>query len=256
MIKQDLHIITFIIFICFQLFVISPSIFANDKLDAIVIDAGHGGKDPGTIGDSGVKEKDITLSIALRLGGLIHQNFPDTRIIYTRKSDLFIDVKDRTELAINSNAKLFISIHVNHKKENETEKNGFEIYLLNQERFSEAVKITENSSYLMKSSQSVNNETDNYIFSSLVQTAFLKYGEYLSHYLELNLLNLSLLASRGIMQAGYWVLLTSMPSVLVETGYISDPNDEKYLSSEEGKTNISIGLFQGFSIYKSLYELQ
>jgi N-acetylmuramoyl-L-alanine amidase len=256
LIKRHLHIITQTIFIFFLLFVISPSIYANENLDAIVIDAGHGGKDPGTIGDDGLKEKDLTLSIALRLGGLIQQNFPDTRIIYTRKSDVFVDVKDRTELAIYSSAKLFISVHVNHKKENETEKNGFEIYLLNQERFPEAVKITENGSYFMKSSQSLNNETDNYIFSSLTQTAFLKYGEYISHYFEFNLLNLSLLASRGIMQAGYWVLLTSMPSVLVEIGYISDPNDEKYLSSEEGKTNISIALFQGFSMYKSIYESQ
>lgn len=229
--------------------------FAKNKLSVIVIDAGHGGKDPGTLGDSGIKEKDITLSIALKFGQLLQQNFPSLKIIYTRKSDEFIEVRDRTAIAHNNKADLFISIHVNHKKEEETEKNGFEIYLLNKERYPEAVAITENENAVLKFQQQNNNETDKYIFSALSQTGFLKFGEYLAQNVQFNLVDIPHLISRGVMQAGFWVLLASMPSILIETGYISDLNDEKLLSSSEGQTQIAKALFTGFSSYKQIYEM-
>jgi N-acetylmuramoyl-L-alanine amidase len=243
-------------FFLFSMFFLNNSLFlAKNKLEVIVIDAGHGGKDPGTISNSGIKEKIITLSIALKFGELIQQNFPSIKIIYTRKTDEFIEVRDRTAIANNNKANLFISIHVNHKKEEETEKNGFEIYLLNKERYPEAIAITEKENTVLKYQQENNNENDKYIFSALSQTGYLKFGEYLTHNIEFNLLDVQHLASRGAMQAGFWVLLASMPSILIETGYISDPNDEKLLSSFDGQSQIAKALLQGFSAYKLIYEM-
>ena len=229
--------------------------YSKGNLDVVVIDAGHGGKDPGTLGESGIKEKDITLPIALKLGDLIKQNFPNINVIYTRKTDIFIEVKDRTVIANNNKAKLFISIHVNHKKEDETEKNGFEIYLLNKDRFPEAVEITEKENSKLKFQSIDKSDVNNYIFSSLAETGYLRFAEFLSGNMMMNMLSLTGLNSRGIMQAGFWVLLASMPSILVETGYISDENDAKYLTSPSGQTNIAKALFQGFSIYKKYYEM-
>jgi N-acetylmuramoyl-L-alanine amidase len=230
-------------------------LYSKGNLDVVVIDAGHGGKDPGTLGDSGSKEKDITLPIALKLGEFIKQSYPNINVIYTRKTDVFIEVKDRTVIANNNKAKLFISIHVNHKKDFETEKNGFEIYMLNKDRYPEAVEITEKENSKLKYQSTDKSDVNSYIFSSLAETGYLRFAEYLSNYMMMNLVNLTSLSSRGIMQAGFWVLLASMPSILVETGYISDENDAKYLISPEGQTNIAKALFQGFSIYKKYYEM-
>lgn len=237
-------------------FIVSSVIYSRDNLDVIYIDAGHGGKDPGTMANN-IKEKDITLPIALKLGNLIQLYFPSTKIIYSRTKDEYTDPKERAAQANLNHAKLYISIHINHKKEDETQKNGFEIYVLNKERLPEAVEITEKENQNIKFMQSGNDETDRFIFSSLAQYGYLKYTEYLASFFEMNLLDMNTLASRGIMQAGYWVLLgASMPSVLIECGYISDENDVKYLNSESGQVNLSKALFEGYKTFKNLYEMQ
>lgn len=241
--------------ILFLFIITAPVIYSKGNLDVVVIDAGHGGKDPGTLGNSGAKEKDITLPIALKLGELIKQSYPNISIIYTRKTDVFIEVKDRTVKANNNKGKLFISIHVNHKKEDETEKNGFEIYLLNKDRYPEAIEITEKENAKLKFQSIEKTDVNNYIFSSLAETGYLRFAEFLSDNMMMNMVSLTQLSSRGIMQAGFWVLLASMPSVLVETGYISDEKDSKYLTSTDGQNNIAKALFQGFSTYKKYYEM-
>jgi N-acetylmuramoyl-L-alanine amidase len=244
----------------FILLLISIGVFnsfseSGNKLDVIVIDAGHGGKDPGSIGVNGIKEKDVNLSIALKLGELIQQTYPDMKVIYTRSTDEFVEVHDRTVIANNNKAKLFISIHANHKKEEESDKNGFEIYLLNKERTPEAVAITQKQNFHMDFERFNADSSDNFIFYSLAQAGFLKYSEYLSSFFEMNLLNDTEIASRGVLEAGYWVLLgASMPSVLVETGYLSDEKDANYLASSEGQISIAKALFEGFNMYKMLYE--
>jgi N-acetylmuramoyl-L-alanine amidase len=210
-------------------FIICTCIYSRDNLDVIYIDAGHGGKDPGTM-TVNLKEKDITLPIALKLGNLIQLNFPSTKIIYSRTKDDYTDPKERAAQANLNHAKLYISIHINHKKEDETQKNGFEIYLLNKDRFPEAIEITEKENQNLKFTQFGTDETDRFIFSSLAQYGYLKYTEFLASYFEMNLIDLNAISSRGIMQSGFWVLLgASMPSVLIECGYISDDNDVKYL---------------------------
>jgi N-acetylmuramoyl-L-alanine amidase len=229
----------------------------GDKLDVIVIDAGHGGKDPGTIGISGTKEKDINLPVALKFGQLIGSNYPNIKIIFTRSADDYIEVKERSALANSLKAKLFISIHCNHKKEEETEKNGFELYILNRERFPEAVEITKNENLVLNFKQSGNNESAKNILSALAQDAYLKYSRYLALAMESKILDTTDLASRGILQSGFWVLLgASMPSVLVECGYLSDKNDESYLYSEAGQLRLAQSLFFAFSRFRSFYELE
>jgi N-acetylmuramoyl-L-alanine amidase len=246
---------TFIL--CYLLFVICGSVAAGNKLDVIVIDPGHGGKDPGTIGITGVQEKNIVLPIALKLGAMIQKKFPDIKIIYTRANDDFPSLKERTKLANDNKAKLFISIHANHKKQEESDKNGFEIYMVNKEHFPEAIEITMRDNRLLSFQKSGFDSTDNIIFSTLAQYGYYRYNEYFASFIEMNMLNYTQLQSRGVYQAGFWVILgASMPSILVETGYVSDANDEKYLSSGPGQTSIASALFNAFSNYKLLYEMQ
>jgi N-acetylmuramoyl-L-alanine amidase len=246
-------IFSILIFVFFA--VLSVNASTGNKLDVVVIDAGHGGKDPGTIGVNNIKEKDINLGIAIKLGELIQQRYPDIKVIYTRTKDEFIEVHDRTIIANNNKAKLFISIHANHKKQEESDKNGFEIYMLNKEKLPDAIAITQKENSFLQYQKYNADTTDSYIFYSLVENGYLKYSEYLSSSFEMNLINSTELASRGVMQAGFWVLVAaSMPSVLVESGYISDENDANYLTSGIGQINIAKALFEGFNTYKMLYE--
>src|SRR4030095_7592515 len=128
-------------------------LFSQNKLDVIIIDAGHGGKDPGTIGDfTGVQEKNIVMPIAVKLGKMIEEKFPAMRVIFTRVTDDFVELKERTRIANQNKGKLFISIHANHKKMEETEKHGFEVYSLIQECITEAIQFTmkENSQLVFR----------------------------------------------------------------------------------------------------------
>ncbi len=244
-------------FLFYLIFVICNLTFSGDKLDVIVIDPGHGGKDPGTIGVTGVQEKNIVLPIALKLGSMIQKNFPDIKVIFTRTGDDFPSLRDRTNTANSNKAKLFISIHANHKKQEESEKNGFEIYMVNKDRFPEAIQITMKDNHLLHFQKSGNDSTDNIIFSTLALNGYYRYNEYFASFIEMNMLTFSQLQSRGVFQADFWVMLgASMPSVLVETGYVSDANDEKYLSSDAGQNDIAAALFNAFSKYKILYEMQ
>lgn len=234
------------------------TLYSQNKLDVIYLDAGHGGKDPGTIGDkTGVQEKNIVLPITIKLGKLIEEKYPDIKIIYSRTTDEFSQVRDRTIAANNNRAKLFVSIHANHKKMEESDKKGFEIYLLNKERFPEAVEFTMKQNYQIAFQQFGTDTLDNFIFSSLAHAGYTRFSEYLASIIEVNMLSHTELESRGVFQAGNWVTLgASMPSVLVETGYLSDPQDEIYLSSDKGQNEVAIALFTAFQNYKVLYESQ
>jgi len=245
----------FLICILCALPVLYISSISAAPLNLVVVDPGHGGKDPGTIGISGSKEKDINLSIALKFHRLITAAFPNVKVVLTRSSDVFIEVKDRTSFANSLGAQLFISIHCNHKKEEETEKNGFEIYILNRERFPEAVQITAEQNTLVKSLVSSRDTLADFILSTLAQDAYFRYSCKLAAFLNINLQDAVSIPSRGILQSGFWVLLgCSMPSVLVECGYLSDKTDEAYLNSEAGQDTFAQSLFEGFSHYKALWE--
>lgn len=248
----------YILIAAIMLIVNCSLLIAQSRLDIIYIDAGHGGKDPGAIGDNtGVQEKNIVLPIAMKLGKLIEEKYPEIKIIYSRTTDEYSQVRDRTIEANNQKAKLFISIHANHKKQEESDKQGFEIYLLNKERMPEAVQFTMKENYKLAPQQFGRDTMDNFIFSSLAQNGYTKLSEFFANFVEVNMISNTELISRGIYQAGNWVTLgASMPSVLVETGYLSDINDEKYLSSEKGQNDVATSLFYAFQNYKILYESQ
>lgn len=246
-------------YIFFLLFITHCSLLiAQNKLDVVVIDAGHGGKDPGTVGDNtGVQEKNIVLPLSIKLGTFIEQKFPSTRVIYTRTTDEFIELRDRTKIANENRAKLFISIHANHKKMEETEKNGFEIYLLKPEASAEAILVTMKENIQLSYKQSGGDTVDNFIYSSLAHNGYYKLNEILASNIEIQMVNTTQLASRGVFQADYLVIRrASMPSVLIETGYLSDINDEKYLSSDKGQNEVASALFEAFRNYKLIYESQ
>lgn len=234
------------------------TLFSQNRLDVIYIDAGHGGKDPGTIGDAtGVQEKNIVLPVSMKLGKMIEEKYPGIRIIYSRTTDEYSAVKDRSRIANENKAKLYISIHANHKKKEESDKSGFEIYLLNRERFPEAVQFTIKENFHLNLAGMGKDSLDRFIAASLAQNGYARLSEYFASIIEVNMLSLTQLISRGTIQAGNWVNLEpSMPTVLVETGYLSDLGDEKYLSSESGQNDVAIALFNAFQQFKALYESQ
>ncbi len=249
--------ITMCVFCC-SLFIVNCSLHAQNKLDVIYIDAGHGGKDPGTIGDAtGVQEKNIVLPLSMKLGKMIEEKYPGIRVIYSRTTDEYSAVKDRSRIANENKAKLYISIHANHKKKEESDKSGFEVYLLNRERFPEAVQFTLKENFYLNLAGAGKDSLDRFIAASLAQNGYARLSEYFASIIEVNMLNLTQLISRGTIQAGNWVNLEpSMPTVLVETGYLSDINDEKYLSGEAGQNDVAIALFNAFQQFKALYESQ
>lgn len=229
---------------------------SQNKINSVYIDPGHGGKDPGTIGDkSGIHEKNIVLPIAMKLGNLLQNKIPSLKIYYSRTVDEFIGVKERTVQANQLQADLFISIHANHKKLDESDKRGFEIYLLNKERTNEAINITINENLKFNFSQFKADTVSQFIFASLVQNGYTKLSHYFANIIEIKMLDSTQLESRGIIQAGNWVSVgASMPSVLVEVGYLSDQTDEIYLSSEIGQSDVALALFNAFIKYKYLLE--
>ena len=229
------------------------------KLDAIVIDAGHGGKDPGAIGTRGTREKDIALNIARDLGLFIQQKWPDVKVIYTRKDDRFIPLKERGKIANRYGGKLFISIHCNSIV-GKSKVRGPEVYILGPHKTRSALKvamlensvITEEENY----KESYKGFSDEYlIMSSMAQSAFAQQSTELAQDV-LNCLDRSKSTiGNGVRQAGFMVLWTpSMPSILVETGYLSNPSEEKMLRNRKHQTKIAWAIFQGLKRYRASYE--
>ncbi len=230
------------------------------KLDVIVIDAGHGGKDPGTIGVSGTREKDVTLAIALELGRLIERNLKDVKVVYTRKTDEFIELYRRAQIANEVGGKLFISIHCNSTERKPSNQNGFEIYLLRPGRTAEAIAIAERENSTVKLEEGYEQRykeltEENFILVTMAQSAFMKYSERFAEVTAEEMSRHLKIRNSGVRQAGFYVLVgASMPNVLVETGYLSNREEEKVLRSKEGQRKIAEALFQGIREYKVIYE--
>ncbi len=230
------------------------------KLDVIVIDAGHGGDDPGALGVTRVREKDITLAIALKLGKLIEKNLHDVKVVYTRKSDTFVELYRRGQMANAAGGKLFISIHCNSMRRKPHRQNGFEIYLLRPGRTEEAVQIAERENAVVKLEKGYEKRyqeltEENFILVTMAQSAYVKYSERFAELLRQEMGNRLVLADNGVRQAGFLVLVgASMPNVLIETAYLSNRNDERYLKSKAGQEQIAVAIFTAVKKYKSEYE--
>ena len=253
------------------LVILMSAFTAVDKRDlninTVVIDAGHGGKDSGTLGVSS-KEKDVALKIALELGKTIQKYLKDVKVIYTRSSDKFIELEQRAELANKNGADLFISIHCNSLPRETSEKRkqgiyGTETYIMGMHTSDANFEVAkrENAVILMEEGNLEKyegfdpNSPESYILFSLYQSAYLENSLRLAEKIEKQFKERVGRKSRGVRQAGFWVLYrTSMPSVLVETGYLSNNNEEKYLNDEYGQTLIASGLFRAFRDYKNEIE--
>jgi N-acetylmuramoyl-L-alanine amidase len=229
-------------------------------LKTVVIDAGHGGKDPGAVCKNG-KEKDITLSIALKLGKYIEKNFPDVKVIYTRNTDEFIELHRRATTANTNNADLFISIHANSSKKSDPY--GSETYVmgLNKTAGNLAVAKTENEVILKEDDYSNQyegfdpNSPEAYIIFSLYQNAFIEQSLNLASKIQDQFRVRVGQLDRGVKQAGFLVLWkTTMPSILIEVGFISNPKESAFILSEEGQIYLSSAIFRAFRDYKNEME--
>lgn len=230
------------------------------KLDVIVIDAGHGGKDPGTIGVTGTQEKDVALGVALKLGKLIERNLGNVKVVYTRKNDTFIKLGDRAKIANEANGKLFISLHCNSTEHKPSSANGFEIYILRPGKTESAIRIAEKENDAIKFEEDYKDRyqeltEESFILVTMRQSGFVRYSEEFAEKASESMANLLKIQNSGVKQAGFYVLVgASMPNVLVETGYLSNRKEEKVLRSIDGQRKIAEALFEGIKRYKEKYE--
>ncbi|MBI3192846.1 MAG: N-acetylmuramoyl-L-alanine amidase [Ignavibacteriae bacterium] len=230
------------------------------KLDCIVIDAGHGGHDPGTIGVKKTKEKDVTLAVATKLGKLLEQNMQDVKIVYTRKTDTFIELYRRGQIANDAGGKLFISIHCNAARKKPSKPNGFEIYLLRPGKTEDAVHIAAQENEVVKLEENYEQRyqeltEEQFILVTMAQSAYVKYSEQFAGILQSEMKRLLPVKDNGVKQAGFFVLVgASMPNVLIETGYLSNKKEEQFLKSIKGQDQLAAAIYQGIKKYKLEYE--
>lgn len=228
------------------------------QFDVVVIDAGHGGKDPGTIGVSGIYEKDINLAVALKLGKLIQDNMKGVEVVYTRKTDTFVELYKRGKIANENGGKLFISIHCNAMPKKPSDTRGFEVYLLRPGRTDEAITIAELENSVIKYEddpakyQKLNDE--NFILVSMAHSSYMRYSEMFSDILNQTWSSSVDIPSRGVKQAGFYVLVgASMPGVLIEAGYLSNKKDESYLNSVQGQNQVANAIYNSIATYRQYY---
>lgn len=238
----------------------SSNFAQGQKVRKVVIDAGHGGHDPGAQGKL-ANEKDVTLAIALKTGKYIEENLPEVQVIYTRKTDVFVELYRRAKIANEAKADLFISIHCNANKS--TTPYGAETYVmgLHKSEANLAVAQTENAAILLEDDYHVKydgfdpSSPEGYIFFSMLQNAFLDQSLVLASNVQKHFKERVNLFDRGVKQAGFLVLYkTTMPSVLIETGFISNVKEEKILASEEGQNYIASAIFRAVKDYKRMIE--
>ncbi len=241
------------------LFFLLPAFEVVGKNFTVVIDPGHGGKDPGARGAT-VDEKTINLSVALKLGEMISSNHKDVNVIYTRKTDRFIELDERANIANRNKADLFISIHTNAVKTNTVR--GTETFTLGLARTEEnlAVAMRENSAilleedYLQKYEGFDPNSTESYIIFEFMQNKHMEQSIGLASEIQKAFKSYNRV-DRGVRQAGLLVLRkTSMPSVLVELGFISNREEERYMKSVEGQRQLTKSLYDAFCKYKKEYD--
>ncbi len=228
----------------------------NDRF-TLVIDAGHGGHDAGAIGTYS-KEKNINLNVALAFGKLVEKNCNDVTVIYTRKTDVFIPLQERAEIANKNKADLFVSIHTNALP-NGRIAYGSETYTLGMARSSENFDVAkrENSVILVENDYKEKyagfnpNSSESYIIFEFMQDEHMKQSINLAKSIQKHYVNMAGRKNKGVHQAGFLVLReTSMPSVLTELGFITTPEEEAYLNSQDGVSKLARSIFEGFLDYK------
>lgn len=232
----------------------------KNTVKTVVIDAGHGGKDPGALGKH-IKEKDVVLAIALKTGAYIRNAYPDVKVIYTRETDVFLPLHERAEIANKNKADLFISIHANSLPNSPAY--GTETFVMGDHKTQSNFEVAklENSVITLEEDFSTKyegfdpNSHDSYIIFSLMQSIHknqsLKYASLVQDEFREKAKRID----RGVKQAGFLVLWkTSMPSVLVEVGFLTHSDEERYLGSDLGQDHLASSIFRAFRKYKEYIE--
>ena len=232
------------------------------RIRTVVIDPGHGGKDPGAISRNGkYKEKNITLSVALKLGKLIKDKYPGIKVLYTRSTDKYVGLSERAEFANRNKADLFISIHVNSAKA--TQARGTETFVMGAHKSDDNFEVckTENSVIVIeddyqKKYEGFNpNSPESYIIFSLLQNMHQEQSIKYAAQVQQNFAKGPITVNRGVKQGGLLVLWkTTMPSILTELGFISNSKDYAVLVSSGGQEKFAKGLFNAFEAYKKDFE--
>lgn len=221
----------------------------------IVIDPGHGGRDPGALGSYSY-EKNVTLAVALKTGALLEQYLKNVRIIYTRKTDVFMELSERAEIANRNKADLFISIHANSHPQKSTY--GAETFVMGHHKDQQNMEVAmkENSVILLENDYSTRYEgfdpksPESYIMFTLMQNAYSEQSIDLASKIQAEYKTQVKRFDRGVKQAGFWVLyMTTMPSVLTEIGFISNPSEEKYINSQTGQDEIATAIYRACRDY-------
>ena len=229
----------------------------------VVIDAGHGGHDPGAIGKIS-KEKNINLKVALKVGGLIKLNCKDVKVVYTRTRDVFIPLDRRAQIANDAKADLFISIHTNALAKNRTAQ-GASTWTLGLAKSDDNLEVAkrENAVILYESDYETRyagfnpNSAESYIIFEFMQDKYMSQSVHLASLVQKQFKNRCKRVDRGVHQAGFLVLKASaMPSILVELGFISTPAEERYLNTESGTSTLAEGIYQAFLTYKKEQEVR
>ncbi len=228
-------------------------------LDVIVIDPGHGGRDGGAIGVTGVKEKDITLGIALKLGALIKRQMKNVKVVYTRTTDTFVELDRRGTIANEADGKLFISIHCNSMPRKPNPTRGFEVYLLRPGKTDDAIAIAERENAVIQLEEGYQQKykhltDENFILTTMAQSAHVKSSEEFANLVQREMESHAGIPNRGVKQAGFYVLVgASMPNVLIETAYLSNRQDEQFLRSSQGQEKIAESIAAAVKRYSSEY---
>lgn len=248
-----------LIFTLLVMFFFCP--YMSGKEFVVVIDAGHGGHDPGAVGKVS-KEKNINLNVALKVGKSIERNCKDVKVVYTRKTDVFIPLDRRAEIANNAKADLFISIHTNALAKNKVA-TGASTWTLGLAKSVANLDVAkrENSVILMEDDYKQRyagfnpNSSESYIMFEFMQDKYMEQSVHLASLVQKQFKGHCRRVDRGVHQAGFLVLKASaMPSILVELGFISTPEEERYLNTESGTTALANGIYRAFLAYKSEQE--
>lgn len=253
-----------LLFLALGTIFLSPPVHGkNDgayRLRRVVVDPGHGGRDPGAVGKRS-REKDVVLAISLKLGNYINEYLPDVEVIYTRTSDEFVELHRRAEIANKSNADLFISIHANANTNRSVR--GTDTFVMGHHTSRENLEVAmkENASILLEDDYDEQyegfdpNSSESYIIFSLLQNTFDLYSLDFASHVQTQFRERAGLIDRGVRRAGFLVLWqTTMPSVLVEVGFISNEQEELFLMSDQGQSYIASAVFRAFRDYKASLE--
>ena len=231
----------------------------GEKIQTIVIDAGHGGKDTGALGKV-TTEKALNLAVALKFGAYIEENLPDVKVIYTRKTDKFVELSERAAIANRNDADVFVSIHCN-STETPNSAYGAETFVMGESKNEKnlAVAKKENASILLEDNTDAYdnfdpNSTEAYILFSLSQSLYQSQSLNLADKVQKQFSSKGR-HDRGVQQAGFLVLWkTAMPSILVELGFINNAKEEQFLNSEKGQNQMALALYRAFEEYKREFE--